>query len=82
MSQLYVKPAPDRAVPVPEKGGQLLGEQGEWVPRDAYWHRRLTDKDVIEVDPPEQVEATADAAPAALLDSKPAAKTAKKGSDA
>lgn len=52
MSRLYVKPAPERSVPVPEKGGQLLGEQGEWVPRDAYWLRRLKDNDVIEAEPP------------------------------
>lgn len=61
MSRLYVKPAPDRAVPVPEKGGQLLDAQGEWVPRDAYWQRRLNDQDVIKADPPASPEQPATA---------------------
>lgn len=86
MSRLYVKPAPDRAVPVPEKGGKLLGEQGEWVPRNPYWVRRLNDKDVIEVDPPAQIEPAAEAAPVVTAEpaaSKTAAKAAaKNGSDA
>lgn len=49
MSELKVKPAPGRAVPVPEKGGALLAEKGETVPRNAYWQRRINDGDVLEV---------------------------------
>ena len=51
MSELKVKPAPGRAVPVPEKGGVLLAAEGETVPRNAYWHRRLSDGDVVEIGP-------------------------------
>lgn len=52
MKQLYVKPAPDRATPDPENGGQLLPEGGGWVPNTVYWQRRLTDEDVVESEPP------------------------------
>lgn len=51
MSELKVKPAPGRAVPVPEKGGVLLAEKGETVPRNAYWLRRLNDGDVVDAGP-------------------------------
>ena len=51
MSQLYVKPAPGRVVPDPERGG-YLPESGGSVPRNAYWQRRLTDQDVIEAKAP------------------------------
>lgn len=51
MSRLYVKPAPERTVPDPERGG-YLPEAGESVPRNAYWLRRLGDKDVIEAKAP------------------------------
>lgn len=58
MSKVYVKPAPERAVPVPERGGALLAEAGEWVPKNAYWVRRLNDGDAIETEAP-PVEADA-----------------------
>lgn len=51
MSRLYVKPAPGRTVPDPERGG-YLPEAGDFVPRNAYWLRRLTDKDVTEAKAP------------------------------
>lgn len=51
MSRLYVKPAPGRTVPDPERAG-YLPEAGEFVPRNAYWLRRLTDKDVTEAKAP------------------------------
>ena len=82
MSRLYVKPAPGRTVPDPERAG-YLPEAGEFVPRNAYWLRRITDKDVIEADPPAQIEQAEEPAPAEPVASKPAAKAAaKKGSDA
>lgn len=47
MSQIYVKPVPGRASPVPEKGGALLPEVGDSVPHNAYWQRRIKDGDVV-----------------------------------
>jgi len=52
VTQLYVKPAKDRATPDPDKGGELLPEAGSWVPNSAYWQRRLADSDVVEGEPP------------------------------
>jgi hypothetical protein len=46
-----VKPAPGRTVPDPERAG-YLPEAGEFVPRNAYWLRRIADKDVTEAKAP------------------------------
>lgn len=45
---MQVKPAPDRQVPDPEKGG-FLPQEGREVEATAYWLRRLADGDVVEV---------------------------------
>ena len=49
MQRITVKPAPGRQVPVPEHGFRLLRDEGETVPRDAYWQRRINAGDVLEV---------------------------------
>ena len=46
---MFVKPAPGRAVPDPERGG-LLGEAGRRVEPTQYWLRRQQDNDVIVID--------------------------------
>jgi hypothetical protein len=46
---MFVKPAPGRAVPDPERGG-LLGDAGRHVEPTQYWLRRQQDNDVIVVD--------------------------------
>ena len=56
MKKIYVKPADGRATPMPEKGNALLPDAGDHVPYNAYWRRRLDDKDVVEVEPPAAVE--------------------------
>ena len=50
MTRLYVKPGEGRAVPDPERGGELLPAEGQSVPNTAYWQRRLKDQDVIAED--------------------------------
>ncbi|MNN22057.1 hypothetical protein D3C81_1354000 [compost metagenome] len=76
MNLIYVKPAPGRLCPMPEKGGQLLPEAGDKVPRDAYWQRRISDGDVVRVEaaPAESptVEPEPVAAPEPVTQSKPA----------
>ena len=55
MKQL-VKPAPDRTVPDPERGG-LLADAGRVVDvTEQYWARRIRDNDVIVED---EVQASA-----------------------
>lgn len=49
---MFVKPAPGRTVPDPERGGLLLPE-GRNVEPTQYWLRRVEDKDVTS----EQAEA-------------------------
>jgi hypothetical protein len=56
MSRMTVYPAAGRVVPDPEAGGDLPAE-GREVPRDAYWLRRLRDRDVT-LDAPKQAKAT------------------------
>lgn len=52
MTRMTVYPATGRVVPDPEAGGDLPAE-GREVPRDAYWLRRLRDRDVtLEVPKP------------------------------
>ncbi|MNJ53496.1 hypothetical protein D3C77_488850 [compost metagenome] len=47
MKELYLKPAPGRACPMPEAGGELLPEKGAKVPHNAYWQRRVNDGDAV-----------------------------------
>ncbi|AZL68787.1 DUF2635 domain-containing protein [Pseudomonas oryziphila] len=47
MKMVQLKPAPGRACPMPEKGGELLPEAGDTVPHDAYWQRRIEDGDAL-----------------------------------
>ncbi|UVN46240.1 DUF2635 domain-containing protein [Pseudomonas mosselii] len=50
MKMIQLKPAPGRACPMPEKGGELLPEAGDTVPHDGYWQRRIDDGDVLLVE--------------------------------
>lgn len=54
MTRIHVKPAEGRAVPDPDNGYQLLPENGGPVPDNAYWQRRLKDKDVIKSEAPDE----------------------------
>ncbi|WP_433884888.1 DUF2635 domain-containing protein [Pseudomonas vranovensis] len=76
MNLIHVKPAPGRLCPMPEKGGQLLPEAGDKVPRDAYWQRRISDGDVVRVEAAPAaspaVEPEPVAAPEPVTQSKPA----------
>ena len=47
---MFLKPAPGRSVPDPERGGLLI-EGGRNVEPTQYWLRRLEDNDVIEAEP-------------------------------
>lgn len=51
-NELFVKPTPGLRVRNPERGGELLPEDGAAVPRNSYWFRRLRDGDVQEAQPP------------------------------
>lgn len=56
---MQVKPAPDRKVPDPEKGG-FLPQEGREVEATAYWLRRLADGDVIEAEKEADAQASAE----------------------
>jgi hypothetical protein len=43
---MFVKPAPGRTVPDPERGG-VLPVDGRDVPVTTYWLRRIEDNDVL-----------------------------------
>lgn len=47
MKEIFLKPAPGRACPMPEKGGALLPVDGETVTLNAWWQRRLNDGDAV-----------------------------------
>jgi len=64
MSRMTVYPAAGRVVPDPEAGGDLPAE-GREVPRDAYWLRRLRDRDVTTEAPKQAKAATKPPASAA-----------------
>lgn len=42
---MYVKPAPGRTVPDPDRG-DILPAEGREVPETQYWLRRLADGDI------------------------------------
>ncbi|HGM5579286.1 TPA: DUF2635 domain-containing protein [Pseudomonas putida] len=47
MNLIHLKPAPGRDCPMPEKGGALLPVDGDRVPHNAYWQRRLDAGDAL-----------------------------------
>lgn len=53
---MFLKPAPGRSVPDPERGGLLI-EGGRNVEPTQYWLRRLEDNDVIEGEPEPEAKA-------------------------
>ena len=67
MSRMTVYPAAGRVVPDPEAGGDLPVE-GREVPRDAYWLRRLRDRDIT-TDAPKQAKAATKTPASATLGS-------------
>ena len=65
MSTVHLWPAPGRACPRPEKGGELLPAEGAPVPLNAYWQRRINDGDAVKTEPtPVPAEASAAPVPA------------------
>lgn len=52
MTTLFVKPREGGRVRQPERRGQVMPDEGAFVPRDAYYERLLAAGDVIETDPP------------------------------
>lgn len=81
MNMYYLKPAAGRAVPDPGRNDEWLPEAGDWLPRDAYWQRRLRDGDVIAAEPPySQVDAPLPPEPVVEAIAEPAPiKTLPKG---
>ncbi|WP_242173680.1 MULTISPECIES: DUF2635 domain-containing protein [unclassified Pseudomonas] len=63
MTQIYLKPAAGRDTPDPAKGGALLPAEGDSVPLNAYWQRRIDDGDVIKAEPAKKPAAALKAAP-------------------
>lgn len=59
--RLFVKPAQPNGADAPLKvrkpTGGHLAEQGEYVPDESYWRRRLNDGDVVQADPPKEAAA-------------------------
>ena len=51
---MFVKPVDDALVRDPERGNQYLPEDGRYVPRNAYWLRRLDDGSATETKPPKE----------------------------
>ena len=49
METLNIKPAPGLTVRKP--GGAVLSEEGETVPKNSYWLRRVNDGDVVFIKP-------------------------------
>jgi hypothetical protein len=45
---MFLKPVDGRQVPDPDRG-DLLPDEGREVPDTQYWHRRLIDGDVLEI---------------------------------
>jgi hypothetical protein len=63
---MFVKPAPGRSVPDPERHGLLAADGRVVDPTSAYWTRRLDDGDVELVDP-------ADTPPGSIVEKSKAA---------
>ena len=64
MTTVHLWPAPGRACPMPEKGGELLPAKGAPVPLNAYWQRRINDGDAVKADPSPAADAPDDPASA------------------
>lgn len=67
-ARIFIKPAPQKDGQPPLKvrkpaNGHLAAE-GEWVNRESYWLRRLSDGDVVEAAAPAEEDAAAAAAKA------------------
>ena len=62
-TEMFVKPAPGLLVRHPNT--KKLDPDGETVPRNAYWNRRLKDGDVVKAKPLKKAAATAPAKSAA-----------------
>lgn len=56
--QIYVKPATGLKVRRPEKNHAHLPAEGDFVPKNAYWVRRLNDGDVIAAPAPDAAKKT------------------------
>ncbi|MDU9391542.1 DUF2635 domain-containing protein [Pseudomonas sp. zfem002] len=63
MTTVHLWPAPGRACPMPEKGGELLPAEGAAVPLNAYWQRRINDGDAVRTAPDPAADAPDDPAP-------------------
>lgn len=50
MTRIFIKPVPGRDNPDPAKGGALLPAEGDTVPLNAYWQRRINDGDVVKAE--------------------------------
>jgi len=51
VKRLFLKPVAGRACPDPDKGGELLPDDGADVPHTIYWQRRLDVGDAVEAKP-------------------------------
>jgi len=52
MNRLYVKPAEGSTVRDPGRDGAVLPPEGDFVPREIFWLRRIAQGDVVEARPP------------------------------
>lgn len=46
-TRVHVKPAEGRSVRMPERNMALLPAEGQPVPHNMYWQRRIADGDVV-----------------------------------
>jgi hypothetical protein len=53
VTHIFLKPVAGRDTPNPAKGGALLPVEGDSVPLNAYWQRRINDGDVVKAEPVE-----------------------------
>lgn len=58
MNTVFVKPADGMKVRFPDNPAKLLPAEGDDVPRNAFWIRRLADGSVVEATPPQKRTAT------------------------
>ena len=50
-TRVHVKPAEGRSVRMPERNMALLPAEGQPVPNNVYWQRRIADGDVVVTKP-------------------------------
>lgn len=67
MTRIFLKPVAGRACPDPAKGGALLPVEGDTVPLNAYWQRRLNDGDAEKAEPVQTPAAAPKAAKAGIV---------------